>query len=397
MKQDDIKFLEHSNGVHDVIVDLLNSLSTVKGLSELDCQIADEKALIAHALTILIQNQDMERCSFFLLQDNGCLVNVTGLSCEEYTESTSNEYQPLSFKVGEGIIGLAAKTRELQHCQDCRNDPRFEQHNQQSALLPGSIISVPVIVAETELVGVLNISHPEANYFNDWHIRLLHIYKNMLGQLITNCRLFQQMEQKIAHPTAKLQQALKDVKYLKERYESMSMIDDLTGLFNRRYFYAQAAMVISSLERYGQGMCVLILDLDYFKKINDSYGHMTGDQVLIDVAATLKEEMRESDILVRFGGEEFVVVFTNTDCRNGFIFAERIRKSINALSWDLDEEQVRITVSIGMTCLDSSDGSKPGIDIDHLIHCADVALYRSKAQGRNRSTIFTQEMLQSKR
>ncbi len=253
------------------------------------------------------------------------------------------------------------------------------------------------MVAETELVGVLNISHPEADYFNDWHIRLLHIYKNMLGQLITNCRLFQQMEKKIASRTAKLQQALQDVKYLKERYESMSMIDDLTGLFNRRYFYAQAAVIISSLERYGQGLCVLILDLDFFKKINDTYGHMTGDQVLIDVAATLKEEMRDSDILVRFGGEEFVVVFTNTDCQNGFIFAERIRKSINALSWNLDDEQVKITVSIDMTCLDAAESSKPGINIDHLIHCADVALYRSKAEGRNRSTIFTQEMLQSKR
>ena len=258
-------------------------------------------------------------------------------------------------------------------------------------------VSVPVMVAETELVGVLNISHPEADYFNDWHIRLLHIYKNMLGQLITNCRLFQQMEKKIASRTAKLQQALQDVKYLKERYESMSMIDDLTGLFNRRYFYAQAAVIISSLERYGQGLCVLILDLDFFKKINDTYGHMTGDQVLIDVAATLKEEMRDSDILVRFGGEEFVVVFTNTDCQNGFIFAERIRKSINALSWNLDDEQVKITVSIDMTCLDAAESSKPGINIDHLIHCADVALYRSKAEGRNRSTIFTQEMLQSKR
>ena len=397
MEQSESINRDYSGDIQNVIVDLLNSLSTVKGLSELSSRAADEKALVAHALTILIQNQDMERCSFFLLQKEGRLVNVSGLSCEEYTESTSNEYQPLSFKVGEGIIGLAAQTGELQHCQDCRNDPRFELHNQQGTLLPGSIISVPVLVDEMELVGVLNISHPSANYFTDWHIRLLHIYKNMLGQLITNCRLLRQMEQKISHRTAKLQQALNDVKYLKERYESMSMIDDLTGLFNRRYFYAQAAVVISSLERYGQGMCVLILDLDFFKKINDSYGHMTGDQVLIDVAATLKEEMRESDILVRFGGEEFVVVFTNTDCRNGFIFAERIRNSINALSWDLDGEQVKITVSIGMTCVDTSAGSKPGIDIDHLIHCADVALYRSKAQGRNRSTIFTQEMLQSKR
>jgi|GEM_PF-4331960 len=107
--------------------------------------------------------------------------------------------------------------------------------------------------------------------------------------------------------------------------------------------------------------------------------------------------MRDSDMLVRFGGEEFIVVFTNTDCRNGFIFAERIRKSISALSWDLEGEQVGITVSIGMTCLDSDECSISGVNIDHLIHCADVALYQSKERGRIRCTIFAQEMLASER
>jgi len=161
------------------------------------------------------------------------------LSCEEYAESIYKEYQPQRFRVGEGIIGLVAETCELQHCRDSLSDPRFEWRNQQGVSSPRSIISVPVMSTERELLGVLNISHPEADYFNDWHVRLLHIYKNMLGQLISNCRLLRQMEQKIANRTAELQRALDEAMYLKKRFESMSMIDDLTGLFNRRYFYAQ--------------------------------------------------------------------------------------------------------------------------------------------------------------
>ena len=395
MEQEDSTVMPPYPGIHDVIIDLLNSLSAVRGLSELDSQGTNEKVLVANALTVLIQNQDMERCSFFMLEDNEYLVNVTGLSLEENVTAKKSDHQPIKFKVGEGIIGLAAKTGELQHCNDCMHDDRFQIHNQSQDLLPGCIISVPVMDGD-ELVGVLNISHPEAGYFSEWHIRLLQIYRNMLGQLITNCRLFQRMEEKIVSRTAKLQQALNDVEYLKKRFESMSMVDELTGLYNRRYFYAQATMALSSIDRYGQALCLLVLDLDYFKKINDSFGHLIGDKVLIDVAADLKKEMRESDIAVRFGGEEFVVVFTNTDCKNGMVFAERIREGIAALSWNFEGQEIKITVSIGITCLEQGGVRKKGLNIDTLIHNADIALYEAKDRGRNQSVIFSEKMLEKK-
>ena len=395
MVQKDSILIAPSPGIHDVIVDLLNSLSAVRGLSELDSQVANEKDLVTNALAVLIQYQDMERCSFFLLEKKEYLVNVAGLSFDENVSLRKTDTKPLIFKVGEGVIGLAAKTGQLQHCRDCRNDDRFQKCNQPSDSLPGSIISAPVMDAD-ELVGVLNISHPEADYFSEWHIRLLQIYRNMLGQLITNCRLFQRMEEKIVTRTAKLQQALYDVEYLKKRFESMSMIDELTGLYNRRYFYAQATIAMSSIERYGQALCLLVLDLDYFKKINDSFGHLVGDQVLIDVAGALQKEMRESDIVVRFGGEEFVVVFTNTDCENGMIFAERIREGVSALSWTFDGQEVNVTVSIGLTCVEKGSERIKGLNIDTLIHNADVALYEAKDRGRNQSIVFSASMLEKK-
>ena len=383
-------------GLQDIFIDLLNSLSAVRDLSELNCQTSSEKELIKNALTVLIQNQDMERCSFFLLNEHYLLVNLVGLSTTELVYESPKDYKPLQFKIGEGVIGMAAQTGELQNCQNCREDERFTsdvQHN--NSLLPGSIISVPIFAGDNELIGVLNISHPEAYYFTEWHIRMLGIYKNMLGQLITNYRLFQKMEEQVSKRTIKLEQALIDLQALKEHYESVSMLDQLTGLYNRHYFYDQVELAIANTKRYGQVLCLLILDLDKFKVVNDLYGHGFGDEVLRKVSISLQQVVRESDILVRFGGEEFIVIFTNTNCKNGNIFAERIRKDIESLPWE--KEGFVQTMSIGLYCLNNeccAEDDTSVITVDNLIHYADKALYQAKAQGRNKVVSFTKDMLE---
>ena len=391
------KNLNIETGMQNIIVDLLNSLSAVKALSELNCQTENEKELIKKALTILIQNQDMERCSFFLLNDQGYLINLTGLSTADVPFDKHIDYKPLQFKVGEGVIGAAAEAGELQHCQNCHEDQRFTANiMQDKSLLPGSIISVPVYVTDKELIGVLNISHPQTNYFTEWHIRMLGIYKNMLGQLITNYRLFEQMEEQISRRTSKLEQALSDLQNLKEHFESISMIDHLTGLYNRHYFFQQVELVIANTKRYGQSLCLLVLDLDLFKAVNDNYGHGFGDSVLKKVSNILQQQVRESDILVRYGGEEFIVIFSNTNCRNGAIFAERIRNSIEALEWEQQDGFVQ-TVSIGLYCLNNKcrgSDNKQEINIDNLINYADLALYKAKELGRNKVVAFTTDMME---
>lgn len=381
------------NNLEEFIVDLTNSLSAIKDLSELSYHAENEQELLKNALLALIQNQDMERCSFFVLQDDGLLTNVAGLSSSEASQHSLESFKPKQFKLGEGIIGLAAQTRVLQHCQDCRHDERFVS----DSLLadpnsPGSVISVPVFSIKSELIGVLNISHPEPYYFTDWHVRLLDIYKNMLGQLISNYRLFHAMEQQIALRTSKLESAYDDIKRLKEYYENISVLDQLTGLYNRRYFYNQIEHLMAAYKRYGQDMCLLMLDIDHFKSLNDSYGHAFGDQVLIDVASVLKCQTRQADVLVRFGGEEFVIIFTNTSCDNGLVFAERIRQAINDLEWRRDDKTIKLTISIGVFCCNKCSPPEEDRNIDEIVHYADLALYEAKKQGRNRVVKFIKEM-----
>lgn len=381
-------------GIQDIIIDLFNALSVVRELSELDCQANNEKKLIKNALAALIQNQDMERCSFFLLNEQGSLINLTGIGTNDSSEDVQDSYKPLEFKMGEGVIGVAAQSKKLQHCQDCSEDERFtssQQGNNSSVL--GSVISVPVCTTGDELVGVLNISHHEAYFFSEWHVRLLEIYKNMLGQLITNYRLFQQMEDQILTRTAKLEQAMVDLQSLKEHYQSISMIDQLTGLYNRRYFYDQVEFALANTRRYEQPLCVLMLDLDNFKEANDNHGHGFGDKVLVKVSQALQKEVRDTDILVRFGGEEFVVIFTNTDCVNGEFFAERIRKTVENLAWE-GMEDYHQTVSSGLYCINDCciDDPKDEENIDKIIQYADTALYKAKLQGRNKVVTYTEDM-----
>lgn len=387
---ENIRMLEIVNqfNIQDIIVDLLNSLSAVKELSELNHLAGNEKELIFRALSILIQNQDMERCSFFVLDDEQNLVNLTGLSSREVNGSERINRTPLKFKIGEGIIGQAAKTGKIQHCKNSREDSRFlSTLSQANDNLPGSIISVPVSEING-LIGVLNISHPDADYFTEWHIRLLQIYKNMMGELIVNYRLPRQIEAQIAVRTKMLESALEHMKQLKKYHESMSMLDELTGLYNRRYFYLQIEAALARSKRYQQPLCLLILDLDYFKTINDTYGHGFGDTVLKDVASSLKEEIRESDILARFGGEEFVITFTDIDEKKGKQFAERIRNKIASLVWNVNDNEVKITTSIGVHCLVNEALKEDSFDIDALLNYADKALYAAKAGGRNKVVFY---------
>ncbi|MGD0960958.1 MAG: sensor domain-containing diguanylate cyclase [Methylomonas sp.] len=379
-------------GMQDIIVTLLNSLSAVKNLSEISCHAEDEKKLIKQALTTLIQNQDMESCSFFMLDQDNMLTNVTGLSVTELTDENAWSQSPLQFRIGEGLIGAAAASGCIQHCQNCREDIRFSGFDE-DVKLHGSIISAPVFTLHHQLIGVLNVSHPEPYYFSDWHIRLLEVYKNMLGQLITNRRLFRQMELQIAARTAELEQLVVDTQRLKDHYASMSMQDQLTGLHNRRYFYNQVEFAIAHHKRYKNPFCLLVMDIDHFKTINDKFGHVFGDQVLIGVAEILRRLVRNSDILVRFGGEEFVVIFTNTFCQNGQIFAERIRNEIKAMTWRNANNDVRITMSIGLHCTGLKYGDDAeSMDIDQVIHYADLALYTAKATGRDKVVLFNESM-----
>jgi two-component system, cell cycle response regulator len=161
--------------------------------------------------------------------------------------------------------------------------------------------------------------------------------------------------------------------------DALSRIDGLTGLFNRRHLDEQLRSECNTARRHDQPLSILMLDIDHFKLVNDTEGHPAGDRVLQEFALRLKASVRAACIVGRWGGEEFLVIAPQTDIGAAEMLGERIRAAIAGRPVDLGGHSIAITVSIGCAV-----GVTPPVD---LVKHADAALYRSKAEGRNRVTV----------
>lgn len=171
-----------------------------------------------------------------------------------------------------------------------------------------------------------------------------------------------------------------------ECMQNYSFIDTLTGVNNRRFLDQRLGEEIDQAQRRTEGLSCFFLDLDNFKKINDTYGHQIGDQVLMVVASAIREQIRNNDILVRYGGEEFVALLANIEEPMAQDIAERIRKEIKALVVDTTEGNISVTISIGSATYKPIKGKhlkSETVGIE-LIKRADEALYRAKDKGRDR-------------
>ena len=173
---------------------------------------------------------------------------------------------------------------------------------------------------------------------------------------------------------------------INEEFRKLAITDPLTGLFNRRYFERAMKDELALAIRHGDRHCVLLIDIDNFKNINDTYGHLDGDRVLQEFANTLKKQLRAADVLSRMGGEEFVVLCKRVREDNVLSIAEKFRKQIETMSIEIGSDTVHITASIGVAILPKGADDT----IEEILGEADEALYYCKRTGRNRSALFNE-------
>jgi len=166
--------------------------------------------------------------------------------------------------------------------------------------------------------------------------------------------------------------------YHEEIYR-LTTIDGLTQIFNKRYFVETLEREMGRAQRYRRQLSLIMFDIDHFKEINDNYGHLAGDHILRQLAATVKSRIRREDILARYGGEEFAIVLPELDRDNAITFAEKIRILIENSVFEFEETRIPLTVSVGVSIL-SAEADSP----ETLIKFADDNLYRAKDEGRNR-------------
>lgn len=173
-----------------------------------------------------------------------------------------------------------------------------------------------------------------------------------------------------------------EIQKANEKMAQMATIDKLTGLYNRRFFNDAIEDEFERSKRYDTEMLVLFVDLDFFKKVNDTYGHAAGDMVLKKVSQVFKKIKRKNDIVCRYGGEEFSIILPNIDQDNGFEVAQKYRRAIEKDNFKYNKHRFKITTSVGLASSNDAE------NVEELLKNADKALYKAKETGRNKVVIF---------
>jgi len=253
---------------------------------------------------------------------------------------------------GRGLLGSILRSSAPIRVADLTCDPRA------AGFPPGhpnmkTLLGVP-IVAKGQVIGSLYLTDKEGGGpFTQEDENMMMRLTADIAIALTNAQLFEQVHQ-------------------------LSITDELTGLYNRRHFFALAEREFERARRYGRPLSTILLDVDHFKQVNDTYGHAVGDQVLRAVARRCRAALREIDVLGRYGGEEFVAILPESELGSARQTANRLRHSIADAPVDTDHVPLKITISLGVACL-----REDCLDLATLLNQADAAMYAAKRAGRN--------------
>lgn len=227
-----------------------------------------------------------------------------------------------------------------------------------SQLKISSGLSVPMF-SSGKIVGAMLVHSKTPHHFKQDAIPILSLIANQTAITVDKIRLFDETRQ-------------------------FAFTDELTGLYNRRYFIKLAEQEINRAVRYRHPQAFVMFDLDRFKQVNDTYGHPAGDEVLKTIASLASQELRDIDLIGRYGGEEFVILLPETSQKGAWAFAERLRKRIALTRMKVGQTEISITISVGISAL-----SPDCTNLTQLIESSDKALYAAKVAGRNRTVCAT--------
>jgi len=272
----------------------------------------------------------------------------------------AEKLKSIVYPLEEGLIGQVAKTGQPEIVFDSKRDSRLRS-------IPGinqflrSILIIPLAM-DNKLIGVIAIGKKEPYAFGQKQVQILSSLGGQAAVAMANAMLY-------------------------KKIEKLAITDGLTKVYNHRYFYKKMEEERERYRRYGTVFSFIMLDLDYFKRFNDKYGHRAGDHALYTVAQVIKKSTRMLDVVSRYGGEEFAVILPETDAASARVVAERILHAVHDAYFSVSEDHppVHITVSIGVaTCPQDAEST------NDLIELADKALYYSKETGKNKISVWSE-------
>ncbi|HEV1993343.1 MAG TPA: sensor domain-containing diguanylate cyclase [Candidatus Acidoferrum sp.] len=330
-----------------------------RGLSEVAVFHELGKALTSSLQLDQVLRTIMQKVEEFLHPDTWSLLLMDEAKQELYFEIATGEasaaLKDIRIKLGQGIAGWVAQTGEVVIVPDTSKDSRFfSQVDEKTKMETRSIVAVPVRFRDRALgvIELINCVGPDG--FGERDLALLEVLADFAAIAMENARHVQ-------------------------RIHELTITDDCTTLYNARHLNFVLETEIYRSQRYNYEFSLIFIDLDHFKNINDTYGHLTGTRLLADIGNMVKAGCRLIDFAFRYGGDEFVVLLPQTDKENAFVVARRLHKRIRESTW-LEETglNVRITASIGVASYpsDSRDKSK-------LLSMADEAMYLVKNTTRD--------------
>jgi diguanylate cyclase (GGDEF)-like protein len=335
---------------HDALQDMLVLLQLTEQLADGPALEEALRAVTEAALMIL----PGDHASIRLLDGSRARLLASARS------GTGRESAVLPLRVGEGISGWVLEHGKPARVVDVEKDRRYVAAPGQGFHI-ASMVAEP-LVSEGATIGVLSISSPEVNAFSRTD--------EIVARLLANCSV------------PPIQRA---------RLERLAVTDDLTLAFNARYFGVRIQEEIERARRSGAALSVLLMDLDHFKRVNDAFGHDVGDHVLRAFAGRVRSATRRGDVLVRRGGEEFVLVMPATTSEQAQDIAERVRENVGRSPIAIGDRRITQTVSIGVA---TWDGRERAVSLEKR---ADEAMYRAKKAGRDRFVIAAPKRAGAKR
>lgn len=331
-------------------------LSTLRDLGAAVQETGEGESVFERILDSIAEVADYETCTIFVLDKETGELTVRATRGE-----VVNPIDDVAFAMGRGVSAWVAHERRPIIVGDLRSDPRLRALVSDSTQAR-SFASIPLLSGR-RIVGVINISHSKPNRFTQGNLDIIGIIASQAAVSI---------EKSLAY----------------ENLELLAITDPLTRAYNRRYLELRLEEESARAKRYGVPLSVIMIDIDRFKRVNDEFGHSVGDDALREVVGVISGIVRETEIISRYGGEEFVIVLPQTSGEDCARVAERTRRIVEEHLFcdESTPDGIRLTVSAGVAVYPSD-----AADSKALIEAADKALYEAKRAGRNRVAVFRGE------
>lgn len=349
---DDVDVLSR---VNDLLDRKLYEATIINEISKLNTLSEDSSVTINSVLHVLAKVTDCYVGTVLLLEEKQLFMHVQNRIGHDYFEDS----RASALHEARNYLPAGISINQVQVITDA--DATFIEGEEPECRTIRSIVTLP-LRARGEVIGIMTLNSPKTDAFSDDIHQVLQIIEYPASVVVDNARLH-------------------------DRTKKMAVTDGLTRLYNHRHFYELLEQEFHRTKRYQSSVSMIMIDIDFFKQINDTYGHQVGDDILKELAEVIRAQVREVDILARYGGEEFAALLPQTPIEQAQVVAERIRSAVEMNEFSTSKGIIKITISLGLA-------GYPEMDIEsqvELVQTADAALYRAKEQGKNRVVTGTGE------